>query len=156
MKSKKILAICILVIVMLAGLCACGGNSDVSTDSQTVDKAQAAKQAEEEAVIQAQTNQQATAEVVIPTAEPESSVDSLIGSWTDINSPDRFANIIKTESGYELEDNDGKYPGEFKDGVLKLKVSDSDGDTADVYVDAKTGHMFLAYKGDIAEFQTKK
>lgn len=140
---------------MLAGLCACGSKTDAVTDSKTADEAQAAKQAEEQAVIQAQTNQQATAEVVIPTAEADSSVDSLLGNWIDVNSPDRFANITKTESAYQFEDNDGKYTGDFKDGVLKIKVSETDGDTADVYIDAKTGHMFSAYKGDITEFQKK-
>lgn len=151
MRRKRLFTICVLVIALLVVLCACGSKSD----TQAANEAQAASQSEQEAAIQAQTNQQATVEVVVPTANAAATVDDLLGSWTDINSPDRFANVTKVESSYQFEDNDGKCLGDFKDGILKIKVSDGDGDTADAYFDAKTGHMFLEYKGDISEFKKK-
>lgn len=132
MKSSKILVVFILVFTLLAVSTACGNYNTGSSGEQ-----------------------QATAEQLIPTAETSASVDGLIGSWTNISANDRFANITKTDTGYQYEDNDGKYPATFADGVLKVNVSDSDSDTADVYIDAKTGHMLTVYQGSISEYSLK-
>jgi hypothetical protein len=152
MKSSKILVILILVFALVAGMTACGNNKTSSSGQQ------ADTQQQSEAVqssIQAETDQVAVASEVIPTVDSKASADSLIGSWKDINSPDRIVNITKTDTGYEYADNEGKYPAIFKDGVLKVKVSDSDSDTADIYVDAKTGHMLSVYQGNTSEYSKK-
>jgi hypothetical protein len=93
----------------------------------------------------------ATAEEVIPTADPSESIDSLLGTWTDVNSVDRFAEITKTDTGYLYKDNEGTYPATFKDGKLTLQLSDTE--TAEVSYDIKTGHMFSIYQDSPTEFK---
>ena len=150
MKSSKILIILILVLSIPALITACG-NNETSYSGQESDTT---LQSEDlEASIQSETDQVSVASEVISTADPKASVDSLIGNWTDINSPEYFANITKVDAGYQYEDNEGKYPATFKDGVLKVKVSDSV--TADVYIDANTGHMLSVYMGTTFEYIKK-
>ena len=149
MKNLKKVAILILVFALPALITACGNNDS----GQQVD---AQQQSEAEAVqssIQAETDQVAAASEVIQTADTKASVDSLIGSWIDINTPERFANITKTDTEYQFEDNEGKYPATFIDGVLKVKASDSV--TVDVHIDTETGHMLSVYDGNITEFSKK-
>jgi cytoskeletal protein RodZ len=78
------------------------------------------------------------------------SADDLIGTWKDANDDTQTAKITKTDSGYELEQSDGKYPATFANGVLKVKATDTD--TADVYIDKQTGHLILSYQGGITEY----
>lgn len=138
MKSNKFLVVCILIFVLLTSLAACGSSSsDSSTEVSTV----------------AEAAQPGTAETVIPTADAAATVDGLIASWQDINSADRFANITKVGDAYQYEDNDGKYTGTFSAGKLVVTVSETE--TADVFVDSKTGHMFLIYQGTPTEFKKK-
>lgn len=152
MKSSKILVILILVFALPALITACGSNITSSSGQQ----ADAQQQSESvQSSIKTETEQVTVESEVIPIADPKASVDSLIGSWTDINSPDCFASITKTDTGYEYADNEGKYPATFKDGVLKVKVSDSDSDTADIYIDANTGHMLSDYQGNTSEYSKK-
>jgi hypothetical protein len=146
MKSSKIWVIFILVFVLSTIITACGSN-EASSSQQQSEAVQSS--------IQAETDQVAAASEVIPTADSKASVDNLLGSWTDINSPDSFANIIKTDTGYQFQDNDGKYPAEFIDGVLKVKVSDNETDTADVYIDVNTSHMLVDYQGSTSEYSKK-
>lgn len=133
MLFKKVSIACILTLLLIAVVTACGGNSTTSS-SQLVTDTQTAEQAP-------------------PKADPNATVDSLLGSWTDVNSSDRFANITKTDNAFEYQDNEGTYPATFKDGVLKVQVSSTD--TADVYIDAKSGHMFAIYQGSPSEFKKK-
>jgi hypothetical protein len=139
MKSKKILVVSILIFVIIASLAACGSSSSSTSTAST-------------AASQAATAQPATATQVIPTADPAATVDGLIGSWQDINSADRHADISKVGDAYQYVDNDGTYPATFANGKLTLKVNT---DTADVFVDAKTGHMFTIYQGNPTEFSKK-
>lgn len=140
MKSKKILVVCILMFVLLISVAACGSKDTTSTESQTIVEEQVSAEP-------------ATATQVIPTPDSAATVDALVGNWVDINSADRFANITKVGEEYQYEDNDGKYSATFKDGKLLLKVNDTE--TADVYVDEKTGHMFTVYQGNPTEFSKK-
>lgn len=157
MISKKMLIVYILMFVLLAGITACGNNNAITSDQQSSGQAEVPaatdQQSSDQAEVPAATDQQATVQGAIPTADTKASVDVLIGSWSDISSPERFANITRIDSGYQYEDNEGKYPGTFKDGVLTLNVSDTD--TADVYIDPTTGHMFLVYQDNISEFEKK-
>lgn len=106
----------------------------------------------------AATAPEATAQVEVveqtmPTVDAGASADSLIGDWIDITADDRFAKITKTETGYQYEDNDGVYEATFADGKLIVTVSDTE--TADVYLDAQTGHMYLIYQDNPTEFKRK-
>ena len=147
MKSSKMLVVFFLVFTLLVGITACGSNETASSEEQ--------EEVEQQTAVQEDTDLQAAVEQVMPTADSSASVDSLIGSWIDIDSNDRFANITKTDTGYQYEDNEGKYPATFEGGVLKVKVSNSEGDTADVYIDAETGHMLVFYQDSISEHRKK-
>lgn len=144
MKSLKISVVLILVLAFLAGMTACGKNNAASADQKT-DIQQTTEQAD--------TPEEVTVEQTIPTADSNAGVDGLVGSWKDINSAENFVIITKTDTGYQYEDNDGKYPATFENGVLKVKASDID--TADVYIDTKTGHMLTAYQGGLSEYERK-
>lgn len=164
MKSTKILVVLILVSSMFAVMTACGNNGSSSGQStgtqQTAPQADSDQQATDQAASDTQpvdtegTYAQETATEEMPTILQDS-IDTLIGDWTDVSASDRFAKITKTDSGYQYEDNDGNYPATFADGILKVKVSDSDSDTADVFIDAKTGHMLMTFQGIISEFSKK-
>jgi hypothetical protein len=140
MKSTKKLVICILAFILLVSLTACGGaSSQQGSDQSATDKPAVAEQA--------------TVEQVADAPDTKVSGDALAGSWVDINSPDRFVKITKTGDVYEYEDNEGKLPATFANGVLKLKVSDTD--TADVYINAETGNLLSVYQDNISEYKKK-
>lgn len=152
MKRSKILVILILVFTLMTGMTACGsntaGNDTTGNDTASGQQADASQTTE-----QTVTPEEATIEQAIPEADPEANADALIGSWKDITAADSFVNITKTEAGYQYEDNDGKCPAAFENGVLKVKASDTD--TADIYIDPKTGHMITAYQGGMTEYEKK-
>jgi len=133
MLFKKVSIACIFTLLLIAVVTACGGNSTDSSN-QLVSDTQ-------------------TYEQDLPKADPNATVDSLLGSWTDINSSDRFTNITKTDNEIQYQDNEATYPATFKDGVLKVQVSSTD--NADVYFDATSGHMFAIYQGNPSEFEKK-
>lgn len=137
---KKLLIV-VLLFVFVGGFAACGGgeaNSTESLDTQTSQQAET-----EETVV----------EETMPTADPNAAVDALIGSWVDISDETRFANITKADTDYQYEDNEGQYPATFENGSLKIKASDTD--TAESFIDAKTGNMLMIYQGSIWEFKKK-
>jgi hypothetical protein len=140
MKSIKILVVCILMFVLLFSVAACGSKGAESTESQTT-------------VAEEVSAEPATATQTIPTPDPAATADALVGNWVDINSPELFANITKVGEEYQYEDQDEKYVGTFKDGKLLLKVNDTE--TAEVYIDSKTGHMFTVYQDNPTEFSKK-
>lgn len=141
MNSKKILIIFGVLLILIISISACG-NSNNEADKQ-------------QASIQNATDQHETVEQAIAEPDSKENMDSLLGDWIDINAKDCFAQITKVGTDYQYEDNDGKYAGTFKDGILKVKVTDSDTDTADVYIDATTGHMVLVYQNCTTEFEKK-
>lgn len=144
MKSQKIFAVLVLIFTLLAGMTACGDNNTASSGQQAD-----VQQSTEQTVAP----EAATIEQTLPAVDSKAGVDALIGSWKDISEADSFVTITKTEAGYQYEDNDGKYPATFENGVLKVKASDTD--TADVYIDPETGHMFTAYQGGLLEYEKK-
>ena len=150
MKSKNMFTIYLLLFALLTSLTACGGKTTDPSGQQ----ASIQQTAEQQEADQQATDLQAVAEQIVSAADPTAIIDDLIGSWTDISSTDRFANITKADTEYQYEDNDGKYSATFKDGVLKVKVSDSE--TAVVYLDAKIGHMLVVYQGEPTEFSKKQ
>jgi hypothetical protein len=80
----------VLVIILLMGMTACGkaANTENPTD-----------------------NTSASGQTVVVAEPPESkvNVESLMGNWVQADDETKFANITKTDSGYQYEDNDGKY-----------------------------------------------
>lgn len=147
MKSIRALAVSTALFVLLAGLAACADNTGDTGDSSGQPSSQ---QAGEE---KAEAPQVATVEQVIEAPDTGADVDSLIGSWIDITSEDRFVNITKNGDEYQYEDNEGILPATFQDGVLKLKVSDTE--TADVYINPENGYLTLVYLDNISEFKKK-
>jgi hypothetical protein len=151
MQGFKFTALSVLLIIILVCFSGCGNSGTDSSGTQ------ANSQQTEQTVVQSNSNANETvseiAEETLPTADPKANGDALLGSWKDISADDIFADITKTETGYQYEDSDGKYDATFLDGVLKVKVSDTD--TADVYIDPSTGHMFLSYQGGLVEYEKK-
>lgn len=140
MKSCKVLAVCILVFVIIVSLAACGGNSSASGETQTT-------------VALDTSPQEASVEQAIDAPDTKASADALVGEWVDINSPERFAKITKTDAGFDYEDNEGKMTGTFANGVLKVNVPA--GGTADVYISTKTGNLTTIYQDNVSEFKKK-
>jgi predicted small lipoprotein YifL len=122
------------VLLLVFSMAACGGSGEVKQQTDT--------EAEENAAAE-----------TIPEPDAAATADGLLGSWTDINAGDRFANITKTDTGYQYEDNEGAYTAEFEDGVMIVTISERD--FANVYVEPKTGRMLLVYQGNTTEFQKK-
>jgi hypothetical protein len=153
--GRNLLAI-MLVLVMLVFLSACGGSGATNetvgtgTNQDSVETTAAADSAGNAAQTEAVT---AVASDGLPTADSKATVDSLLGSWVDIDSAEKFANITKTDSGYQYEDNDATYEATFADGVLTVKVSDTD--SAQVYLDSKSGNMIATYQDGYQKFKKK-
>lgn len=92
-------------------------------------------------------------EMVLPVPDTKETVKNLLGKWIDINYDSRFINITETETGYQYEDNEGIYAATFKDGVLKVKVSDTD--TAQVYFNKDSGELFSVYQTQSSVYKKK-
>ena len=144
MTIRKMFVACLLVLTLAGITAGCGDNTAASADGQQ----SGVQVTEEQAAVE-----EAVVEQAMPTPDAETGVEALLGKWEDVSSPDRFAHITKTESGYQYEDNEGKYPATFENGILKVKVSDTD--AADVYIDTKTGHLLAVYQGNQSEFLKK-
>ena len=142
MKSPKIFAVLILLLAVLSGITACGNDTPADTG------AQASSAAPQGATVNQQTQEEVSASI-----DANAGADKFLGDWKDINDAERFAKITKTDTGYRYEDNEGKYPATFTDGIMLVKVSEEE--TADVYIDAETGHLFLVYQGNPSEFTRK-
>jgi hypothetical protein len=153
MKNNKMAIACFLMTVLLFSLSACGSDTNTSTtDSQTIEE-QTSTSTDQAAMATNSDQQAATADQA--TADPKATVDALIGSWVDINTPGAFANITKVDSGCQYEDQDNKYTATFAEGILKVAVSYAPDDVASAFIDAKTGNMILDYQGVRSEFKKK-
>ena len=170
MKGKKFLVVGMLLAVMSLALVGCGGGGS-STDNEgslvqsIVTSTEGSSAAEAttgttatsgtatEAATTVQTVEQMASEQVAEEADTSMKADDLVGNWVDVNDSTRFANIVKDGENYSYEDNDGKYPATFKDGVLKVEVAAND--FADVYIDTVSGHLMLVYQDNVAEFAKK-
>lgn len=143
MSSLKKLSILILVAAFVFVLVSCGDNS-ASTEQPIV----------EEITVEAAPVPETEVQTV-PAADTEVGSEIFIGSWKDIESEESFVNITKTDAEFTYEDNDGKYSATFQEGVLKVQVSDVEGDTADVYINSESGHLILSYQGSLSEYEKK-
>lgn len=152
MKSKKLLVVGMLVAVMLLALAGCGGSSDqASGDEATAVTEEAAAGT---APVEAETIQQAATEQIAEAVDTGTKVDALVGSWVDVNDSTRFVNIASDGAAYSYEDNEGKLPATFENGVLKIAVSDTD--KADAYIDPATEHLMVVYQDNISEYSKKQ
>ena len=161
MRRKSFWAV-VLVFIMIFSLVACGSSKDKDTDetaaiSSSVQQEVIEELAEEAAEVpMPDVEAAASTEATADTNDAEaSSTEKLLGDWTDINDVNRFVKITNNGDQYEYEDVDGKYPGTIKDGIMTIKISEAENDTADVFIDAKTGNMVTNYQGDIYEFSRK-
>ena len=160
MGQNKFLAI-VIVFIMIFSLAACGGDNAEESAAAAVSSAVQQDVIEELAEKAAEvpvpdTQAAASADAAADANEAESSsIEKLLGDWTDVNDVSRFVKISENGGQYEYEDLDGKYPGTYKDGILTIKISDAENDTATVFIDVKTGNMVTNYQGDIYEFSRK-
>lgn len=145
MRRKKVLIIFTVIMAFMFSLSGCGGDTGEATEEGVA--------AEESVAAVAETVEQVVTEQIAEAVDTKSSVDDLVGSWIDIAAADRFVNITKEGAAYQYEDNEGKLPAEFLDGILKVKISDTE--TADVYIDTQSEHLLLVYQDNVSEF-TKK
>ena len=145
MSKGRIAVIGVLAIVIMFALFGCGGNADNSSGN--------APSSGESVVAVTEVVEQEASDKIADAVDEKASADDLVGNWKDITDEARFVNITKTDAGYEYEDNEGKLPSEFSEGILKVKVSDTE--TADVYIDTASGHLFLVYQDNISEFEKK-
>jgi hypothetical protein len=163
MNWKKSLSIAV-VIVMIFSLAACGGSKeDGSQESASISSAEQQEvinQLAEEAAAVPEPDTQAAVEAAATqdsstVQDSSAATDKLTGEWADINDAARVVKITSNGSEYQYADPDGTYAGTVKDGVLTIQISDAENDTAEVFIDAKTGNLVTNYQGDIYEF-TKK
>lgn len=142
MKNFKKCAILIAITVFAFSFASCGSKNSPAKESEapTPELTVAATPAPD------------VAEQTAPEADIKVAEDSFVGNWKDVNSGEGFVKITKTESGYQYEDNDGKYKATFEDGILKVQVSDDATDMADAYINSETGHLILNYQGGLSEY----
>lgn len=140
-KNLKYLVVFALALTLVLGLAACGGGTASDSEAAAVENTAPAEPA--------------TVEEALPQADTGTKADELVGSWKDISDATLFANITKTDSTYQYEDNDGKYAATFENGKLKVQVSADAADTAEAYINAETGHLLVLYQGGLSEFEKK-
>ena len=151
MRIKHLFKVSVMVLTLVAMFSvftACGNNSKGNGDESSVAP-------EISTVEQSVVGEQLKAEAEkVPEPDTKAAVtsDSLLGGWNDINDATRFVEIAKNGEEYQYKDNDGTYTGTFADGVLTIKVSDAENDTAKVFLETETGNLILDYQGDIYEF----
>jgi hypothetical protein len=151
MRQKYLLAV-FLVFTLIFSLSACGSSKDSSTAE--VSSISAADQ-------QAAVDKLAADAEKIPEPDTKAAAatnangDDLLGNWSDVADASRGLTISKTGDVFQYKDNDGTYTGTVKDGVLTIKISDAENDTAMVFIDPKTKNLVTNYQGDIYEYSKK-
>ena len=162
MTGKRFMLI-IAAMAMVFTLAACGGASKeaaageaatISTADQQEVLNQMAKDASAVPVPDTKAVEAATTTGATDSA-PGGAIDKLLGKWEDINDAAKVVTITSNGDGYQYEDSDGTYSGTLKDGVLTIKISDAQNDTATVFIDSKTHNLVTNYQGDIYEFSRK-
>ena len=159
--NKKKSCIAVLVLVMLFSFTACGGSSDTKGASGDVavvssaDEQKVVEELAEEAEAVPQPDTKAAANGVSEDSSAQTAEDKLLGDWADINDETRMVKISVNSGEYTYTDSDGSYKGTFKDGILTIKISDAENDTAMVFIDSKTKNLVTNYQGDIYEFTRK-
>ncbi len=143
--AKGTAVLATILMLTLAG-CGSGGDNSGASDARTT-------AAEISVPAESQVIEQAVTEQIAEEADAKGSVREILGDWVDVATADRFANITENGGAYQYEDNEGKYPAEFVDGVLKVKLNETD--TADVYIDMGSGNLKLIFQDNISEFKRK-
>ncbi len=161
----KVTGAIILAVLLLVSVTACGSNqgsnSRESSLSLEEQKAVMDKLAAEATEVPHPETMPSAGETSAPAADAGVQVgvaraEQLLGTWLDATNEDRTAKISKDGDTFLFEDNEGKYQGTFKDGVLILKISEDENDTARVFIDSKIQHLVMDYQGDIYEFNRKE
>lgn len=149
----------ILVLVMIFSLAACGGSNNASSDApatiSTADQQEVINNLAQEAADVPKPDTQIIEGTTSPDSTAPDTENKLLGEWADINDATRIVKVTKNGEEYQYADPDGTYNGTMKDGILTIKISDAENDTAMVFIDSKTGNLVTNYQGDIYEF-TKK
>ena len=157
-KRSCITALALVIIFIFA---ACSGNTGAEGASGDVASVSAA---DEQKVVEKlaeaaeevpQPDTQAAADGVSTDSSVQTAEEKLLGDWADINDETRLVKITVNGSEYTYTDPDGSYRGTVMDGVLAIKISEAENDTAMVFIDSKTGNLVTNYQGDIYEFTRK-
>lgn len=74
------------------------------------------------------------------------------GSWVSTEHSSDWANITANGSSYIWEDNEGKYPAEYKDGFLAINTGFG---TALASINKDTGNMEVTFLGDKEVYKKK-
>lgn len=150
-----------LILVMLSSLVACGGSTSAESASSggtavsSTDEQNVVDQLAKEAEAVPQPDTQPAANEVSTDSSTQTAEEKLLGDWADINDETRLVKVTVNGSEYTYTDPDGSYKGTFKDGILTIKISDAENDTAMVFIDGKSGNLVTNYQGDIYEFTRK-
>lgn len=132
----------VLSMVIVFSISACGGSSE-------------GNQASSESQVQVAEETPFVDDIPTPDVETVNpiTVDTFIGEWQEGEAQDRLVTISKTDSGFEYKDNEGAYPATFAEGVLKLNVAEND--YAKVFIDSKSGKIYLSYQDSLTELIKK-
>ena len=145
LRKFPVITLVFLTLMFLTILSSCSGSSS------TLDQQNSASDQETGSTQTAQSESVTSAEQsTLSAVDTAASVDDLLGIWKGVNDDTQSAKVTKTDSGYQFEQNDEKYPATFSNGILKVKASDTD--MADVYIDKQTGHLIVSYQGGITEY----
>lgn len=124
-RGVKRVIILALTLVLLLSMAACG-SSDKNLSTETLDP-----------------------DAAVP--DKAATADIFVGTWNDITSSERFAKISAENEVITYEDNESKYEGTIKDGILTLKIPG--GVKAEAFINSKNGFLIMTYLGETYEFQ---
>jgi predicted small lipoprotein YifL len=130
----------VLVFIFIISLAACGNKAPVDIGEFATETAGSSNTTE-------------NTHVNLPAPDPNSGIEDLLGTWVEINDTTRLATITKNGEDYQYEDNDSKYPAIFEDGLIGVKVSDTE--VADVFYDAASGNLIMSFQGTETRFKRK-
>lgn len=146
---STLLAFFLLAVFLLAG---CGGSSTGADNTGSTGGVGETK-AEEPSEPVPEVVEQVIAEQITEAADTEAEPDAFVGEWAGVDDESLFAKITKEGERYIYEDNDGAYEAVLSEGILKITVSEDD--YADVYVDKETGNLVLTYMDSIITYTRK-
>jgi hypothetical protein len=147
MRIKAISTVLIFFLTALLLLSGCGGEK-ADDGAGTAGEVQ-----QEPAEPVPEVVEQDIAEQITEAADTEAEPDAFVGDWVGADDDSLFVKITKEGDKYTFEDNDGAYEAAMSDGILKVTVTE--GEFADVYVDKETGNLVLTYMDSIISYARK-